>query len=137
MGRYTRYQRQPLVRKRMNPIWRGIGCLLMIIVPVLSYWIGYFLLQQAKNRNLVPPGLLGKIHFPEWVLHTPALLTIANFISSLHDVWAMLIFFFVILTILAGLVSLIYSLVYQSVGPSRYTDVDAPPEKRKPKVYTR
>lgn len=137
MGKYSNYQRKPQLRKAMNPIWRGIGCLLMLIVPAMSYGLGYVFLQEAKRRGLVPLGLLGHFQFPDWVWATPTLYTIARFLSSFQDVWAKLIFFFAILFILSGLVSLIYSMIYQFVGPARYTDVDAPPAKRKTKEYKR
>jgi hypothetical protein len=137
MGKYSKYQRKTITRREMNPIWRGVGCILIFIIPAISYGIGYAFLQEAKRRNLVPPGLLGHIHFPDWVWGVPALNTIARFFGGLNDVWAMLIFFFAILFILIGLVSLIYSMIYQLVGPARYTDVDAPPVKRKTKEYKR
>lgn len=137
MGKYSKYQRKSLPRKGMNPIWRGIGCLLMLIVPAISYGIGYAFLQEAKRRNLVPPGLLGYFQFPDWVWGVPVLNSITRFLGGLQDVWAILIFFFVTLFILTGLVSLIYSMIYQFIGPARYTEFDAPPSKRKTKEYKR
>jgi hypothetical protein len=137
MGKYSKYQRKSPPRKQMNPLWRGIGCLLMLIVPAISYGVSFVFLQEAKRRGLVPPELLGYFHFPDWIWGVPFLNTIAQFLGSLKDVWAMLIFFVVILFILSGLVSLIYSMVYQIVGPARYTELDAPPSKSKTKVYKR
>jgi hypothetical protein len=137
MAKYEKYRRQPRLRQKMNPIWRGIGCLLMIIIPALSYLIGYAFLQAAKSRGLIPASLLGYPKFPDWVYGVPFLETIARFIGSLRDPLAMLIFFFTILLLLSGLVSLIYSAIYQVVGPPRYTELDAEPSKHKTKEYKR
>lgn len=137
MGKYSKYQRKSKPRKVMSPLWRGIGCVLMLVVPAISYGLGYVFLQEAKRRNWVPPEMLGHFQFPEWAWGVPFLTTIIRFLASLKDFWAMLTFFLVTLFILSGLVSLIYSAVYQMVGPSRYTDLDAPPTNRKVKEYKR
>jgi hypothetical protein len=137
MTKYDKYRRKAAPRRKMNPMWRGVGCLLMIVVPAISYVIGRAFLEAAKNRNLIPPGLLGHIQFPDWVWGVPFLETTARFIGSLNDPLAMLIFFFVTLLILSGLVSMIYSMIYQVIGPPRYTELDAVPSKHKAKEYKR
>lgn len=137
MAKYEKYRRSPPPRRKMSPIWRGIGCLLMIIVPALSYLIGYAFLQAAKNRGLIPASLLGYPKFPDWVYGTRVLNTAAGFISNLKDPLAMLIFFFATLFLLSGLISLIYSAIYQTIGPPRYTELDALPSKHKTKEYKR
>ena len=40
---------------------------------------------------------------------------------------------FIVFSLLTGVFSLLYSIVYQLIGPPRYTAVDAPPSKYKPK----
>jgi hypothetical protein len=137
MTKYDRYRHKSPPRPRMSPIWRGIGCLLMLVVPAISFAIGYAFLQAAKSRNLIPPEILGYPKFPEWVLKVPFLATLAQFIGSLKDPVAMLIFFLVTLLLLSGLVSMVYSMIYQTMGPPRYTELDSPPEKRKAKEYKR
>jgi hypothetical protein len=137
MTKYSKYLPKRKPRKTTNPMWRGIGCLLMILVPAISYWIALALLQLTKSHDLVPPMLLGHFHFPEWGSKIPGLASIFFYLSSLEDFWAKLIFFFVILLILSGLISLLYSAVYQLIGPSRYSELDAPPENRKTREYKR
>jgi hypothetical protein len=137
MTKYSKYQRKSTPRRQMSPVWRGIGCLMIIIVPILSYIISHALLQEAKRLNLVPPGLLGYIHFPSWVVGVPVLDFLARFFSSLKDLGGNIIFFVVVLFILTGLVSLIWSMIYQVIGPPRYTEVDAPPSRVKAKEYKR
>jgi len=129
MPKFDTYYKKPPRKKEMNPLWRGVGCLLMITIPLISYFVTYTLLQEAKRRYLVPPDLLGYIKFPNWVFDIPILNTLARFIGSLQDIWAMLLFFFAVLFVLSGLISLIYSAVYQVMGPPRYGEYDAPPPR--------
>ena len=51
MGQYTKYK--PLKEKPgMNPIWRGIGCILLVIVPLISYG----LTSHRQPRSLEATG---------------------------------------------------------------------------------
>jgi len=109
----------------------------MVTIPTISYFLAYIFLQEAKARELVPPGLLGYIQFPDWVWKVPFLSSLLAFIAQLKDVWAMLVFFLAILLLITGLVTLVYTSVYQLLGPPRYSELDAPPEKRKVREYKR
>jgi hypothetical protein len=62
---------------------------------------------------------------------------IAIFISSIDYPWLLVIGFIVMLILLTGIASILYSLVYQTVGPARYTNVDAVPTSHKGKKYSR
>ncbi len=137
MGKYSKYQRKSPPRREMSPIWRGIGCLLIIIVPAVAYGLTYLVLQETKRLNWVPAELLGYIQFPKWVWGLPVLDPVARFLGSLQDVWAFLILYIVLLLILIGLISLAYSLIYKIIGPPRYSELDAPPANKKAKDYTR
>lgn len=137
MAKFEKYRRKSPPKKEISPLWRGIGCILMLVVPAISYVIAYAFLQEAKNRGWVPLDLLGRIKFPDWMYGVPFLDTMARFFGSLKDPWAMLIFFFVTLFILSGLISLVYSAFYQLLGPPRYKELDAPPASRKGKEYKR
>ena len=121
----------------MNPIWRGIGCILMVIVPVISYVMMVIFTPVIKATNLVPSELLGHVKFPAWVLKSPILSDVTFFIGGINDLWFKLIAFFVILLLLTTIFSLLYTMVFQLVGPPRYTDKDAPPSKYKAKEYKR
>ena len=137
MGKYAKYQRKSEKKAGMNPIWRGIGCILMVIVPVISYVMMVIFTPVIKATNLVPNELLGYVKFPAWVLKSPILSDVTFFIGGINDLWFKLIAFFVILLLLTTIFSLLYTMVFQLVGPPRYTDKDAPPSKYKAKEYKR
>ena len=137
MTKYSKYLPSRKPRKTTNPLWRGIGCFLMIIVPALSYWLALAILKLVKSKDLVPPMLLGHIPIPEWSSKIPVLASILRYISSLEDIFAKIIIFFIVLLFLSGCISFLYSFIYQLIGPSRYSEVDAPPENRKTREYKR
>lgn len=137
MTRYDRYRSRKPPAKKVAPIWRGVGCLLMVVIPVISFVIGKAILQVAKSRNLIPPEILGYPKFPAWVYKVVFFNTIAQWIGTLKDPVALLIFSLAVLLLLSGLISLIYTAIYQLVGPPRYTEVDAKPSKYKAKAYKR
>ncbi len=131
--KYSRFQSKvpPKPDPAQHPAWRGIGCILWVLDPLMSYALAFVTVGALSKNGMIPAGLLGNVQFPDWVAKTPTLSVIAGFISSLNNLWAMLIFFFIFVLILAGLFSTIYTIIYRYVGPPRYTIVDAPPTKHK------
>jgi hypothetical protein len=137
MAKYAKYQRKSKRKTGTNPVWRGIGCNLIVVVPLMAYALMAILTPSVIASGLVPNELRGHVQFPDWVLHTPTLGSIAGYISGINNLWLKVIEFFVILALLAGIFSLAYTAVFQIVGPPRYTALDAPPPKHKPKAYKR
>jgi peptidoglycan/LPS O-acetylase OafA/YrhL len=85
----------------------------------------------------IPTELLGYIQFPDWVWKIPILARIVAPIASYNNLKAVLVFFVVVLVLLIGVYSTLYAIIYRIVGPPRYSAVDAPPPKYKPKKYKR
>jgi len=129
MTRYRKFDRPTFKRSEdVHPIWRGIGCILMIIVPLMSYLIALELVRYGLSHGWAfPPDFLGVIQFPGWVWKTPILSTLAYFIASFTNLPAILIITLVLVLIFTGIFTTLYSLLWKVVGPSRYTSVDAPP----------
>lgn len=137
MAKYAKYQRKSPEKKGRNPIWRGIGCILFIVVPLLAYGLMLVFVPPILATGKVPYQLLGPVHFPDWAFKVQIVAGIASNISSINNLWVKIITFFVGLVIVTGVASLLYSMVYSLVGPPRYSDLDAPPTKYKGKKYTR
>lgn len=121
----------------MNPVWRGIGCVLIVVVPLMAYALMAIITPSVIASGWAPGELRGYVQFPDWVLHTPTLGSIASLIGGINDLWLKVVEFFVILVLLAGFFSLVYSIVFQIVGPPRYTVLDAPPPRHRPRAYKR
>ena len=137
MSKYSKYQKDVHVTHEMNPLWRGVGCLLIVLVPLLAYGLMLLVMPPVLATHLVPAELQGFVRFPDWVLKVRVLSSVALFIGSIKNLWLGLLLFLLVLLILAGIISLLYTAVYQAVGPARYTEKDAPPTKYKGKKYTR
>lgn len=115
MGKFSHYEktvRKPQAPWKIHPIWQGIGCLMMIIIPAISY-AGSVLLVDAniKNRWIpFPKEFLGPATNP----HLYAEIGVT-----------------VLLSILGYLIFvIIYSIVYKFVGPPKLGPTDAPPIRK-------
>ncbi len=137
MGKYAKFQRKTPEKKGLNPIWRGIGCILIVVVPLLAYGLMVLFVPVIIATGKVPYQLLGFVHFPDWAYKVRVVADIVIFIGSIQNLWLNIITFFVIVLILTTVASLLYSWIYSVVGPARYTEMDAPPSKHKVKKYTR
>jgi peptidoglycan/LPS O-acetylase OafA/YrhL len=139
MGKYSKYTRQKPPRSReAHPIWRGIGCILIVIVPLLSFAGAALLVNYGLSQGWsIPSEWLGNIKFPDWVWKIPFLVSIAGPIASYNNLKAVLAFFVVILVLLMGVYSTLYAIIYRGLGPPRYSALDAPPSGRKVKRYKR
>lgn len=137
MAKYNKFQRKSPEKKKMSPIWRGIGCILLVIAPVLAYFLMVWFLPTIIATGKVPYQLLGRANLPGWAFTTPMVVDIANYIGGIDNLWISMVTFIVILLVLISSVSLLYSMIYMLVGPARYTELDAPPSTFKTKVYKR
>ncbi len=137
MAKYNKFQPKTRVTREIHPVWRGIGCLLIVILPIISFLLMLVVSPAILATGFVPYQLTGYVHFPDWMFKTQITAGIARYIGSLENLWANLVIFIVVLVILSGVIWLLYSALYKMVGPARYSEVDAPPTGYKPKKYTR
>ena len=115
MGKYAKYESVRREKKPQgpHPLWRGIGCLMMVLIPVMSY-AGASLLVDANLRHHwlpLPRALYGPAVKP--LLY--AELAVGAILSMLG---------FVLLVVF-------YSFLNSILGPPRYGPMDAPPPRRK------
>ena len=136
-SKYRSFERKEYVKPPPNPLWRGIGCILFVVVPLLSYWFMTLALPAVKATGSVPPELLAPMQFPLWMLKVPGLNTLVVYLASIPELWLKLIVFVVILLLLILVSSLLYTMIYSMVGPARYTEREAPEAERGAKRYTR
>lgn len=115
MGRYNRYDRQEIEEKpwEIHPVWRGIGFILIILIPILSY-AGAVLFVEANAEQgwfVLPTEFEG----PGWspFLYAHLLIGVLFAVSGF------------------GLMTIVYSFLYQIIGPPKYGPMDAPPPKKR------
>jgi hypothetical protein len=102
-------------RKELNPIWRGIGCFLMVILSVGGYFFADWILYQNETKDWfsLPQGLID-IPFLPW-LPSGILLKLAVAV--------------VFLIISYGLINLVYAVLF----PVQLGKYDSPPLKPPPR----
>ena len=141
MGKYNNYSRpQSSVTKPKAPheIWRGFGCLMMLIIPAMSIASAYELVQYGVANNWpIPYQLLGKAYLPEIFYSTPGLSTIFSPISNVPNFYAVATISVIFIMLFGGVISVIYAATYRLIGPARYGPTDAPPAGIKVKKYKR
>jgi hypothetical protein len=137
MGHYDRYQDRSIKRRETSPIWRGIGCILLVVLPLITYALTSIAVPFVITTKYVPQELQGYAKFPAWISRVPVLNGIAGFLGIINDLWLKITIFIVILVLLTGSFSLVYVAILQVIGPPRYGTIDAPPSKHKAKQYKR
>ena len=119
MTKYDKFSSQSRAAKRpweIHPVWQGIGCVLMVIVPIMAYAAAVLIVEANIEQGWLPMPveLVRPVDILEFgmVDHFFANLMVAALLSIL------------IFTVMFA----VYSLLYRMVGPSRYGPMDAPPE---------
>ncbi|MDD5467646.1 MAG: hypothetical protein PHS96_07550 [Anaerolineales bacterium] len=121
MSKYYSYSRQAPPKPRpwkIHPIWRGIGCIMFLLIPILSY-AGAILLVEANTKQ-------------RWVPATTRIMRSVTVpgLGAVEHLYANLMVTLVLMLVgFAGVVAL-YTLVFSIFGPSSLGPLDAPPERR-------
>ncbi|MGB8215149.1 MAG: hypothetical protein WCE68_16490 [Anaerolineales bacterium] len=131
------YQRKSVGKAPISPLWRGIGCILMGFLPLITFGLTYIFTPVIAATGYPPVELLRPVTFPDWVNGSRIFGGVTSFISGIDNLWLGLIVFVIGLIVLTGLGSVIYTAVLQLIGPPRYSETDAPPSRYKAKVYRR
>jgi hypothetical protein len=114
-------------KSAIHPIWRGIGCILAVIIPLMAFAAAAILMDANAQR--------GWIEIPRDLERLPDLTRLAGSLPDwiIVDFYAKLLVAVAITLLLFGILTMIYSLVYRMGGGYRPSPVDAPPIKKKTK----
>jgi uncharacterized protein YybS (DUF2232 family) len=140
MTKYTvaSQRRSRREEQTISPIWRGIGCLMFLGIPLVSYFLAVVTVQLAVSLNWpMPYQLMGYPVMPTLLMKSQGLAPVVTFIEAQQNLYAILLITIIFVVALGTLVSLVYSLVYRIVGPPRYGPLDMPPPKGAPRRYKR
>lgn len=140
MGRYSQVrQRPPSVRRgEVHPVMRGIGCVLIAIIPLLSYGSAVLLVNYGIKKGWpIPPNWLGTPTIHPLLLKLGGLRPVWDFIISQTNLIANLFFAVGIAIVIFGAMSIIYGIMFRMMGPPQYGPTDAPPIRVKVKRYKR
>jgi hypothetical protein len=122
MSKYDNFSpraRGPARPWSIHPVWRGIGCIMMILIPVVAYAGAVLLVQENVKQGWLPVPIefARAIDLP-YLGTQPYLL--ANLLVAL-----------VLSLIGFGIFTMFYSFLYQLMGPSNLGPLDAPPVRQR------
>ena len=140
MGKYTSVRKAapPPRNQEVHPLMRGIGCIMMIIVPILAYGSAVLLVNYGVSKGWpIPPTWLGTPTFHPLLWRLQGLTTVLGFLQTQTNLMANLVFAIAITVVIGGIMAMIYGYIYKLFGPPQYGPTDAPPERVKVKKYTR
>jgi hypothetical protein len=141
MGRYTSYQKPKPKPKRdeVHPVMRGIGCILLVLVPILAYGSAGYLVNYGVGKGWpIPIAWLGMVDIPPFLLKLGGLAVVWNYLRAQNNLMANLVFAFTITVVIFGILAVLYGFMYRLFGPPEYGPTDVPPERgRKVKRYKR
>lgn len=100
--------------KELHPVWRGVGCVMLVLLGIGGYWFGSWFLQANAESGWVyiPPLLYYPPFLPTWL---PSGLVIRLALGLLFVVFGY------------GVLSFAYAVLF----PIKPGETDAPPLKRK------
>lgn len=141
MGKYSSKSRRVEKPKRgdgTHVIWRGIGCVMMIIIPAISIAAGYETINYGLDNDwTIPYQLLGTARLPDIFYESTGLWAVFGFMTRIPHFYAYAATSFLYMVLIGGVCSVTYAFVYRLIGPPQYGPLDAPPPKIKTKKYTR
>ena len=121
-----------------HAIWRGIGCLLMLILPIMGFILAGITVTAALDLGFpMPVQLLGNPVMPPSLWKVQAITPILGFIEAQSNLYAVLLVTLLYVVLMSAVLSFIYAIMYRIVGPSRYGPLDAPPPKVRARTYKR
>ncbi len=123
---------------QLNPLWRGVGCIMMVVIPLVSFGLAALTVNIAVAQDWpMPYQLMGYPVMPAALMRSDALVPIMMFIQAQQNLYAILLITVAYIVVIGAIVSAVYAIIYRMVGPSRYGPLDAPPEDIKVKRYKR
>ena len=139
MGNY-RFDDDIHKEKKLPAGQRGIGCGIMIILPLLSYLAAIILLEIPEIKKFFRasvPSLFGTPNIHPLLWRVKSITPLLRTIQSWKNVEVNILFGMLILLFLTGIISVIYAIVFRAMAPPRYSGTNAPPIRRKSKKKSR
>lgn len=110
--RFRQAEKEREKKRQQNPMWRGIGCMFMVILTLTGYFVAdWFLKANAANRW---------IYLPLDILRPPLPLPLPE------GIILKLIVAFLFMLLSYGVISFVYAIVF----PIRLEETDVPPLRR-------
>src|SRR5574340_720338 len=140
MTRYMRSSRHGASTPKppTPPVWRGIGCMLALIVPTIAWILAYASVEWALTSPWqLPHQLMGYAVMPPLLWQVAYLPPVLAFIERQPHLYMTLLVTLLYIVALSALLSALYSIVYRVIGPPRLGPYDVPQPEVKVGRYKR
>ena len=122
-------KRQEERRWNVHPVWRGIGCIMILLIIVMAYALAKeFVDYNERTSKLALPKDIYKPVFISQIKYVPGLNeggVVNKFLANIK--YGYLIFMAIFIFLGLSAFSFVYSALYRVSGPPRYTPLDSPP----------
>jgi len=110
--RFAQHEREREAKRRLNPVWRGVGCVLLAALAVAGYFAaGWFIQQNAVQ---------GWVYLPPVIINIPYLTFLpAGIVVQLFIAFVFMLFGY-------GVLAVVYAMAF----PVQPGETDVPPLKR-------
>lgn len=125
-------------KQQIHPVWRGIGCLITVVTPIISWAAAASLIDLGKAQNW--PSLAemsGTYRFSPIFYQIPGVSVVANYLSGIPYLIPLVILFILFLMLFSGIFAFLNAVLYRMIGPPRYGELDAPAPRIRTKRYKR
>ncbi len=124
-------------KKQLPAEQRGIGCGLMILLPLISYFSAKILLEIPSVRRPLQaylPHFFGAPDISLFLYKIPSkpIADFAKIVYGWKNLEIELSLAFVILLVLSGVIGIVYAVTLRTINP-QYGGKNAPPPKRRVK----
>ncbi len=139
MGVYRHSQKSPQSDPRpykVHPLWRGVGCLMIVLVPLVAYAGASLMMQNGVVEQMgvpLPAELTQDVPLSIEPIVISGRVLFPGYSTVVVDLYANLVIGLVLTFLGFGILMVFYSIIFGMMGPKRFGPLDAPPEYRHPK----
>lgn len=140
MSKYTSHSQRKSIPKpeQPHPVWRGIGCLMIVIVPIISFALSLMTTNIAVQQNWpLPSQLTGYPVMPSFLWYLQGLTPVLIAIQGVNNLYLLIALTIIFTVILGAVISFGYAIIYRLAGPPRLSPLDAERPNIKVKRYKR
>jgi hypothetical protein len=115
-------------RWRIHPAWRGIGCILFLLVPIMA-WVGTSMVLQNSQRIPLSYQLTKLVVIPYSHIRVidQVIIPVNHYFQQTGFMFGQLYLTIIFSVVGFGVLAFLYAILYRMAGPPRYGPFDVPP----------
>jgi hypothetical protein len=117
---------------QIHPVWRGLGCVMMLIIPIMSYAAASILIDLNFDQGwgFPVPREMASTQIIDIPIPIPG---VPSIYWEVEHLLGNLLLGFVLMLVGFGLLMVFYAVLYRVMAPPLRGPLDADPMRRKPR----